>query len=71
MQGSLLQILCSKLLAVRRGIQGWNKQFLGNIFDAVREAEVGLLRAEDDVANDDSEGHRLSYKRPRRSFDGL
>nr|XP_027071862.1 uncharacterized protein LOC113696683 [Coffea arabica] len=56
-KGSLLQILCSKLLAVRRGIQGWNKQFLGNIFDAVREAEVGLLRAEDDVANDDSEGH--------------
>ena len=36
MQGSLLRILCSKMLATRKAIQEWNKQSFGNIFDAVR-----------------------------------
>ena len=46
MQGSPLRILCSKLLATWRGIQEWNKQSFGNIFDAAWEVEAGVLRAE-------------------------
>ena len=37
--GSPLRMLCSKLLNTRRAIQEWNKQFFGNVFDAVRRAE--------------------------------
>ncbi|XP_027122139.1 uncharacterized protein [Coffea arabica] len=62
-QGSPLRILCSKLLAARRGIQGWNKQSFGNIFDAVKEAEVGLLRAEGAMVHGDSEGAQVELNK--------
>ncbi|XP_071921800.1 uncharacterized protein [Coffea arabica] len=45
--GSPLRVLSSKLLATRRAIQTWNKQHFGNVFDAVRSAEMGVQRAEE------------------------
>ncbi|XP_071924686.1 uncharacterized protein [Coffea arabica] len=63
MQGSLLRILCSKLLATRRGIQDWNKQSFGNVFDAVREVEAGVLRAEAAVENEASEEAQIELQR--------
>ncbi|XP_071929043.1 uncharacterized protein [Coffea arabica] len=45
--GSPLRVLSSKLLATRRVIQTWNKQHFGNVFDAVRSAEMGVQRAEE------------------------
>ncbi|XP_071928030.1 uncharacterized protein [Coffea arabica] len=53
--GSPLRILCSKLLATRRAIQTWNKHQFGNIFDAVRSAEMAVQQAEQVVDQDDSE----------------
>ncbi|XP_071933257.1 uncharacterized protein [Coffea arabica] len=55
MQGLPLRILCSKLMATRQGIQEWNKQSFRNIFDTVREAEAGVLRAKAAVENEASE----------------
>ncbi|XP_071906125.1 uncharacterized protein [Coffea arabica] len=40
-QGSPLRTFCSKLMAVRRSIQGWNRQVFGNIFDAVKTQRQG------------------------------
>ncbi|XP_027170927.1 uncharacterized protein LOC113770609 [Coffea eugenioides] len=45
-QGSPMKILCTKLLSTRRAIQEWNKHTFGNIFDASREAETDMRRAE-------------------------
>nr|XP_027108979.1 uncharacterized protein LOC113728817 [Coffea arabica] len=45
--GPPLRVLSSKLLATRRAIQTWNKQHFGNVFDAVRSAEMGVQRAEE------------------------
>ncbi|XP_027118292.2 uncharacterized protein [Coffea arabica] len=53
--GSPLRVLCSKLLATRRAIQAWNKQHFGNVFDAVRSAEMAVQRAEESVDNNASE----------------
>ena len=47
--GSPLRVLCSKLLATRRAIHTWNKQHFGNIFDAVRSAEVVVQQAEESM----------------------
>ncbi|XP_071906007.1 uncharacterized protein [Coffea arabica] len=45
-QGSPMRVLCSKLIHARRSIQEWNKHMFGNIFDASREAEAAVCRAE-------------------------
>ena len=63
MQGSPLRILCSKLLVTRRDIQDWNKQSFGNVFDAVREAEAGVLRAEAAVENEALEEAQIELQR--------
>ena len=55
-QGSPLRALCSKLLTVRRAIQLWNKQHFGDIGTTVREAEVGLSRADEELTHDRSDG---------------
>ena len=62
-QGSPLRILCAKLMAVRRSIQRWNRQVFGNIFDAVKRAEAGLLRAEGVVETDASEEAQMELQR--------
>ncbi|XP_071933856.1 uncharacterized protein [Coffea arabica] len=62
-QGSPFRILCSKLLAARKGIQGWSKQSFGNIFDAVKEAKGGLLRAEGAMVHEDSEGAQVELNK--------
>nr|XP_027101582.1 uncharacterized protein LOC113722473 [Coffea arabica] len=44
--GSPMWVLSSKLIHTRRSIQEWNKHTFGNIFDASREAECAVCRAE-------------------------
>ncbi|XP_027082498.1 uncharacterized protein [Coffea arabica] len=41
----------------------WNKQSFGNVFDAVREAEAGVLRAEAVVENETSEKAQIELQR--------
>ncbi|XP_071923194.1 uncharacterized protein [Coffea arabica] len=60
--GSPLRILYSKLLAMRRAIQDWNKQCFGNVFDAVREAEATVQRAEEAADQNDSEEGQVELK---------
>ena len=50
-------------MAVRRSIQGWNRQVFGNIFYAVKMAEVELLRAEKGVETDASEEAQTELQR--------
>ncbi|XP_071918841.1 uncharacterized protein [Coffea arabica] len=61
--GSPLRVLCFKLLAARRAIQVWNKQWFGNVFDAVREAEQAVQRAEEAVDHDDSEEGQVELRK--------
>ncbi|XP_071939903.1 uncharacterized protein [Coffea arabica] len=44
--GSLLKILCSKLLRTRRAIQDWNKGVFGNVFEVVKRAVANVLAVE-------------------------
>ncbi|XP_071933747.1 uncharacterized protein [Coffea arabica] len=50
-----MKVLCSKLIYVRRAIQEWNKHTFGNIFDASREAEETVHRAEARLENESSD----------------
>ncbi|XP_071920660.1 uncharacterized protein [Coffea arabica] len=52
--GSLLKILCSKILRSRRAIQDWNKGVFGNVFEVVKWAEANVLAAEARTEQDDS-----------------
>ncbi|XP_071901113.1 uncharacterized protein [Coffea arabica] len=61
--GSPLRVLCSKLLATRRAIQVWNKQYFEHVFDAVREVEATVQRAEKAVDHDDSEAGQVKLRK--------
>ena len=66
--GSLLQILCSKLLATRRVIRESNKNFFGNVFGAVHTAEKEVLRAEIGVENDESEEAQIELNKAQANL---
>ncbi|XP_071940009.1 uncharacterized protein [Coffea arabica] len=58
-EGPPLHVLCSKLQRLRRSIQAWNKERVGNFSDNVRKAEAEVARLDQCMLGGGSENDQL------------